>query len=135
MNCPTAMNCPTEILLPMPYLKCVRVCVKPSLQTLSGETLTFSTAIAEDGARLDASAADQLMVFAVANTRGLTYFDVKVFNPTAPSYCVTSVPSLYRRFEKEKRKKYEQKIRVVELCFFVPLVFSTYGEVHSCCDW
>ena len=55
MNCPTAMNCPTEILLPMSYLKCVRVCVEPSLQTLSDETPTFSTAIAEDGARLNVS--------------------------------------------------------------------------------
>ena len=95
MNCPTAMNCPTENLLPIPYLKCVRVCVEPSLQTLSGETLTFSTAIAEDGARLDVSAADKLMVFVVADTRGLTYFDVKVFNLTAPSYCTISVPSLH----------------------------------------
>ena len=74
----------------------------------------------------------QLMVFVVADTRGLTYFDVKVFNPTTPSYCATSVPSLYRRFEKEKRKKYEQRIREVELCFFVPLVFSTYGEMSGC---
>ena len=61
------------------------------------------------------------------------YFDVKVFNPTAPSYCATSVPSLYRRFEKEKRRKYEQsRIRKVELSSFVPLVFSTSGGVSGC---
>ena len=35
-----------------------------------------------------------------------TYFDAKVFDPTAPSYSATSVPSLYRRFEREKRRKY-----------------------------
>jgi len=60
------------------------------------------------------------------------YFDVKVFNPTAPSYCATSVLSLYRRFEKEKRRKYEQRIREVELRSFVPLVFSTFGGMSGC---
>ena len=82
------------------------VCVEPLLQTLSGETLTFSTAIFEDGAHLDVSA-DGFW----GGCHQRAYFDVKVFNPTAPSYHATSVPSMYRRFEKEKRRKYEQRIR------------------------
>ena len=54
MNCPTG-NCPT---LRHNELRdftgnalsevCSGVCVEPSLQTLSGETLTFSTATVED---------------------------------------------------------------------------------------
>ena len=104
---------------------CVCVCVEPSLQTLSGETLTFSTAIVEDGARLDVSA-DGFW----GGHHQRVYFDV---NPTAPSYCATSVPSLYRRFEKEKRRKYEQRIREVELSSFVPLVFSTFGGALILC--
>ena len=66
------------------------VCMEPSLQTLSGETLTFSKAIVEDGARLDVSA-DGFW----GGHHQKAYFDVKVFNPTAPSYRATSVPSLY----------------------------------------
>ena len=53
------------------------------------------------------------------------YFDVKVFNLTAPSHRITSMPSLYRWFKKEKCRKYEQRIEEVELSSFVPLVFST----------
>jgi len=45
---------------------CSGVRVEPLLQTLSGETLTFSTAIVEDGVRLDVSADG----FWVAVTRG-----------------------------------------------------------------
>ena len=48
------------------------------------------------------------------------FFDVKVFNPTASSYRATPVASLYRRFEKEKRRKYEQRIREVEMGSFTP---------------
>ena len=59
-----------EILLPMLYLKCVLVCVCMCGTFIAdplGETLTFSTATAEDGARLDVSADS----FGVADTRGL----------------------------------------------------------------
>ena len=106
---------------------CFGVCVEPSLQTLSGETLTYSTAIAEDGARLDVSADGSW-----GGQHQRTFFDVKVFNPTASSYRTTPVSSLYRRFEKEKRRKYEQRIREVEMGSFVPLVFSTFGGMSGC---
>jgi len=46
-----------------------------------------------------------------------------VFNPTASSYCNTSVLLLYLQFEKEKRRKYEQRIRVVEMSDFGVLYF------------
>ena len=35
--------------------------------------------------------------------------------------------SLYRRFEQEKQRKYEQRIREIEMGSFTPLVFSTCG--------
>ena len=60
------------------------------------------------------------------------FIDVKVFNPTASSYRATPVASLYRRFEKEKRRKYEQRIREVEMGSFTPLVFSTFGGIGEC---
>ena len=94
----------------LPYLKCVVVCmcVEPLLQALSGETLTFSTVIAEDGAHLDVLA-DGFW----GGQHQRAYFDVEVFNLTAPSYRTSSVPSLYQRFEKEKYRKYEHRIREV----------------------
>ena len=64
-----AMNCPSGGYLTFRHNElrdftannalsevCSSVCVELSLQTLSGEALKFSTAIAEDGALLDASA-------------------------------------------------------------------------------
>ena len=101
------------------------VCVESSLQTLSGET--YSTAIVEDGARLDVSA-DGFW----GGQHQRAFFDVKVFNPTASSYCTTPVSSLYRRFEKEKCRKYEQRIKEVEMGSFVLLVFSTFGGMSWC---
>ena len=134
-----AMNCPTGGYPTLRHNElrdftadalsevCSGVCVEPSLQTLSGETLTYSTAIAEDGARLDVSA-DGFW----GGQHQRTFFDVKVFNPTASSYRTTPVSSLYRQFEKEKCRKYEQRIREVEMGSFVPLVFSTFGGMSGC---
>ena len=104
---------------------------------------TFSTAIVEDGAHLDASTDE---FWGGHNQRA--YFNVKVFNLTTPLYRTTSVPSLYRRFEKEKRRKYEQRVKEVELSSFVPLeewvgalilsgLFTIHEEGHSllhCCS-
>ena len=106
---------------------CTDVCVEPPLQSLSGETLTYATANREDGARLDVSA-----VGFWGGHHQRAFFDVKVFNPTASSYRATPVASLYRRFEKEKRRKYEQRIREVEMGSFTPLVFSTFGGISGC---
>ena len=54
-----------------------------------------------------------------------TFFDVKVFNPNASSYWGSQVSSLYCRFEKViyKRRRYEQRIREVEMASFTPFVF------------
>ena len=60
------------------------------------------------------------------------FFDVKVFNPNASSYRGSQVSSLYRRFEKDKRRRYEQRIREVEMASFTPLVFSTSGGMSGC---
>ena len=106
---------------------CTDVCVEPPLQSLSGETLTYATANREDGARLDVSA-----VGFWGGHHQRAFFDVKVFNPTASSYRATPVASLYRIFEKEKLRKYEQRIREVEMGSFTPLVFSTFGGISGC---
>ena len=71
-------------------------CVE-SLQPLSGESFQHRLANVEDGARLDV----------VANgfwKRGQkAYFDVKAFNPFAPTHCSVSLPQYYRHAELEKK--------------------------------
>ena len=57
-----------------------------------------------------------------------------VFNPNASSYRGSSLSSLYHRLEKEKRRKYEQRIRDVEMGCFTPLVFSTFGGMSTICN-
>ena len=50
------------------------VCIKPTLQPITGEALSGASAITEDGARLDVA----------ANGFWGGRFDVKVFNPRSP---------------------------------------------------
>ena len=56
------------------------------------------------------------------------FFDVRVFNP---SYRRTAISSLYRKFERDKQRMYEQHIRDVEMGSFTPLVFYTFGGMGT----
>jgi len=53
------------------------------------------------------------------------YFDDKVFNPTALSYCTTSVSSLYGK------RNIDEVRGEVEISSFVPLVFSILGRMSD----
>ena len=101
---------------------CHNVCVEPHLQPLLGESLTHSTANAEDDAYLDISAQGFW-----GNWHQQAFIDVRVFNPNAQTYRELQLASVYRRQEREKQRKYEQRIREVELGSFTPLIFSTSG--------
>ena len=94
--------------------------IEPVLQPLSGESFRYATANVEDEARLDVSAHGFW-----GSRHQKAFFDVRIFNPTAPSYRNTAVSSLYRRFERDKQRMYEQRIRDVEMGSFTPLVFSS----------
>ena len=108
---------------------CHGVSVEPHLQPLTGETFSLASAIVEDGARLDVA------VNGFWGSRHQRVFIVvKVFNPNASSYRDSSLSLLYRRLEKEKRRKYEQRIRDVEMGCFTPLVFSTFGGMSTICN-
>ena len=48
------------------------------------------------------------------------------------NHCILSL--LYRRFEREKQRKYEQRIREVEMGCFTPLVFSTFEGMSTICN-
>ena len=56
-----------------------------------------------------------------------TYFDVRVFNPHAPSNRHTNLHSVYRKHEQIKKRAYEQRIREIEHATFSPLVLSATG--------
>ena len=65
----------------------------------------------------------QLMVFGEDGTR--SYFDVKIFNPSALSN--QPLYSAYRCQDKEKRREYQQQVHEVENASFTPLIFTTTG--------
>ena len=76
---------------------CTEVCIEPRLQPLSGEHLSLATAIREDNARLDIAANG----FWGGNTER-AMFDVRVFNPFAPSNKNTNLSATYKKHEREK---------------------------------
>ena len=53
-----------------------------------------------------------------------TFFDVRVFNPIAPSNRGQTPAAAYRKHEREKKRAYEQRVREVEHSSFTPLVLS-----------
>ena len=56
-----------------------------------------------------------------------TYFDVRVFNPYAPSNKNQTPSACYRKHKREKKRAYDQRVREVEHSSFTPLVFSATG--------
>ena len=119
---PTTCACGCQYTTDLLSEVCSNVSTEPHLQPLSGETLTHSTAIRDDRTRLDVKANG----FWGANFH-TTYFDVRVFNPHAPSNKASAPAALYQRQEKEKRRSYEERITQIEQGSFSPLVFSTSG--------
>ena len=93
-----------------------------TLIPLSGEAQLGKSANTSSEARLDVSARGFW-----ADRFARTMFDVRIFHPNAPSVRTVPVNSLYVRHEKEKRRRYEQRVKDVEGATFVPLVFSTAG--------
>ena len=101
---------------------CNDVCIEPELQPVTDEELTGSTVNSQAGARLDIAAHGVW-----GSTFERTFFDVRVFNPHAPSNRHTNLQSVYRKHEQIKKRAYEQRIREVEHATFSPLVLSATG--------
>jgi hypothetical protein len=94
---------------------------EPMLQSLTGEVMTMRSANTDDNSRLD------IKCRGFWNSGQDAFFDVRVFNPLAPSHRSKSLSSVYQSNEKEKRRTYEQRIREVEYGSFTPLVMSATG--------
>ena len=101
---------------------CHNVAVEPHLQPLNGEALQGTSSITQDGARLDVAADG----FWGSRFEG-AFFDVRVFNPHAPSNQRSSLQACYRNHENTKKRAYDQRIREVEHGTFCPFVFSCTG--------
>ena len=86
---------------------CNNVVTESHLQPLSGETLQYKTANRDDNARLDIAANGFW-----GRRFERSYFDVRIFNPNAPSN--QPLHSAYRRHYKEQRREYQQRVHEVE---------------------
>ena len=76
---------------------CHNVATDPRLQLLSGESLTYRTAITADNARLDIRARG---FWSIAQD---AYFDVRVFHPNALSNRSESLSTAYKKHEDVKK--------------------------------
>ena len=61
------------------------------------------------------------------------FFDVRITNADSDSQRNTSIKSVLRSHEMEKKRKYNRRIMEVEHGSFTPLVFTTSGVMaHEC---
>ena len=93
-----------------------------TLQPITGETLTGTSAISGDGARLDVAANGFW-----GGRFERAYFDVRIFNAHPPSNRQQCLASTYRKHERIKIRAYEQRVREVEHGSFTPLIMSLTG--------
>ena len=105
---------------------CNDVCIEPDLQPINGEVLTGTSSNTQDGARLDIAANGFW-----GGRFERTFFDVRVFNPHAPSNRHSRLASCYRKHELQKKRQYEQWVREVEHASFTPLVLSATGGMAN----
>ena len=60
------------------------------------------------------------------------FFDIRVFDPVAPSHAHQSLDAAHSKQAKEKRRQYEDRILHVEHASFTPLVFTVAGGMSKC---
>ena len=82
--------------------------IEPTLQPISGETLSHASAISEDGARLDI-AADGFW----GSSYEIAFFDICMFNMLAPSNSSQPLTATYHKHEKGKIRTYEQRVQKI----------------------
>lgn len=105
---------------------CNNVSIEPELQPATDEKMCMASANTQDGARLDIAANGFW-----GGSFEKTMFDVRVFNPYAPSNKCTKSSACYRKHEKLKKRTYEQRVRDIEHASFTPLVLSATGGLAN----
>ena len=106
---------------------CHNVAVEPKLQPLSGEAMHYRSANTSSEARLDVKASGLW-----GSRFQSTFFDIRVFNSLAQSNLSPNMASVFQRHEQEKRRHYDERVRVVEYASFLPIVFSSNGGMGKC---
>ena len=106
---------------------CSDIKLDPDLLPVGNVELEAGTTL-QDGAKLDISAVGVWR----ANER--TYFDVRITHPHAPSYINRPIKSVLEAAEKEKMRKYNDRVIQIEKSSFVPLIFSTNGTMGNQCE-
>ena len=104
---------------------CKDIKIEPELMPV-GNTDVANSSTAER-ARLDLSAVG------VWSPMERTFFDVRVVHPNSASYKDKDIKQVYDQHEKEKKRKYNQRVMQVERATFTPLVFSTTGGMAPEC--
>src|SRR6185295_7272300 len=101
---------------------------EPKLQKLSGEVFKYKSANKEDEAKSD------IMCLGFWSKMRRAYFDVKVVNPIARSYCDKQTSTVLSMAENSKSREYGERILSVEHGEFNPLVFTTSGAMGAQCQ-
>ena len=91
--------------------------IEPGLQKVSKNVKLTPGTKTEDNARLDVSARG------IYSSHELTFFDVRISNPNAPSNRSLTLTAVYSKNEKEKMKAYGDRVLQVEKGSFVPLYY------------
>ena len=112
--CAVSLQLPAHTITRKQVIKMMRVCV-------ARKTSTTSAANTDPDARAD------IRVRGFWTDSRNAFFDTRVFYPHARSYQSRGLPSLYKKFESEKKREYGERINVVEHGSFTPLVFSACG--------
>ena len=98
---------------------CSNVTKEPLVQPLQGEEFNYKTVKVEQEARVDISARE------FWNRGQKSFFDLRVFNPLALSYSRLSLDASHAMNERDKIRKYSERIINVEQGTFTPLVFTS----------
>ena len=108
---------------------CPNVETEPSLQHLNGEAFKYRSTTTDDEARLDIAANGFW-----GGRFERKFYDVRVFNPYASSYLSTDISTCYRQHELDKKRKYEDCIRLLEQGTFTPIILSCTGGCSKLTD-
>ncbi len=101
--------------------------IEPGLAKVSKHVRLAPGTNTEDNARSDVSARG------IFSSHEVTFFDVRITNPNAPSHKELSLADVYKKNEREKMKAYNDRILQVEKGSFVPLVYTTTGGMGPQC--
>ena len=99
---------------------CKDVRTEPALQPVTGEVLPPGSNLS-DGARSDVCA------LSFWSPLRRAFFDIRVFNPLAPTNWCKDIPQMYIHHEQLKKREYNARIIEIEKGSFTPLIFSCSG--------